>query len=130
MISLARQFVASIDHNELARLPESCRPGKLLDTQDVMAYAYELVRRYSVDGDPAVKRRVGAAREVDAPAHVPPSLEMARARVAIACGDRSRQHRIRQRERGHNVPARCEHSAIMLVSRNVGSAFSVDRQSN
>jgi hypothetical protein len=35
-----------------------------------------------------------------------------------------------KRERGHDVPAGCEHTAIMLVPWNVRGPFSVDRQSN
>jgi len=37
--------------------------------------------RADVDGDAAIERFVGAAREVDAPAHVPPSVETDGARA-------------------------------------------------
>ena len=45
VIVLARDFLATLDQKEFARLPERIRPGKLVDTNDVMAYAYELVRQ-------------------------------------------------------------------------------------
>ena len=58
VISIARNFVASIDHDDLARLPGACRPGKLFDTQDVMAYAYELVRHDVTQNDTAAAETI------------------------------------------------------------------------
>jgi hypothetical protein len=49
VIAAARDFLAAIDHNELARLPEVCKPGKLLDAHDVSSYAYDLVRHHCQD---------------------------------------------------------------------------------
>ena len=58
VISIARDFVASIDRDALARLPESCTPGKLSDGQDVMAYAYELVRHDVTQNDTAAAETI------------------------------------------------------------------------
>jgi hypothetical protein len=46
VMAVARDFIASIDPADLARLPQVCRPRNLADTDDVMAYAYELVRHH------------------------------------------------------------------------------------
>ena len=51
LISIVRDFVAGIDHHDLARLPERCQPGKLVDIDDVTACAYELLR-YQHEHDP------------------------------------------------------------------------------
>ena len=45
VIVIARDFLATFDHKDLARLPERIQPTKLMNTNDVMAYAYELVRQ-------------------------------------------------------------------------------------
>lgn len=59
VIAASRDFIANIDHTQLARLPEQCKPGKLLDTHDVAAYAYELVRHHCSDEtDPEVAETV------------------------------------------------------------------------
>lgn len=44
VISIAREFVAAIDHAALAKLPPACRPGQLFQTQDITSFAYEVVR--------------------------------------------------------------------------------------
>jgi hypothetical protein len=54
VIAAARDFVASVDHVELARLPEGCKPGKLFDTHDVASYAYDLARHHCNEVDPTV----------------------------------------------------------------------------
>ena len=51
VISIVRDFMAGIDHNDIARLPERCQPGNLLGMDDVLACAYELVR-YQHECDP------------------------------------------------------------------------------
>jgi len=51
VISACRDFVASIDHAEVARLPDACKPGKLVDTHDVASYAYELLKQRCADLD-------------------------------------------------------------------------------
>ena len=55
VLAIARDFVASMDPDELAPLPVPCQPRKLVDADDVMAYAYELVRHHCGEHDrPAV----------------------------------------------------------------------------
>lgn len=51
VIALARDFLASFTPGEIGRLPESCRPRKLIDADDVTSYAFELAWRNCEDGD-------------------------------------------------------------------------------
>jgi len=44
VVSLARDFVARLDSDEVARLPAECRPGKFFDANDITGYAFALVR--------------------------------------------------------------------------------------
>lgn len=50
VVGIARDFVAQFDYFEVAGLPAGCRPGKLVDANDVTRYAYTLVRQ-STRGD-------------------------------------------------------------------------------
>ena len=50
VVDVARDFLASITPEETAQLPLDCRPGKLVDGDDVAEYALTLVRR-SCEGD-------------------------------------------------------------------------------
>jgi hypothetical protein len=59
VIALARDFLAGIDHVQLAKLPDVCKPGKLLDTHDVASYAYDLVRHHCEDNnDPEIAETI------------------------------------------------------------------------
>ena len=59
VIAIARDFLAGMDHMQLAKLPEACKPGKLLDTHDVASYAYELARHHCEHiADPEVRQTV------------------------------------------------------------------------
>src|SRR2546421_4116084 len=51
VICAARDFIASIDHVQLSKLPLACQPGKLLDVEDIHSYAYELVRHHCGNND-------------------------------------------------------------------------------
>ncbi|HET9581152.1 MAG TPA: hypothetical protein VFP44_25225 [Usitatibacter sp.] len=42
VLRVARDFIASFTPHEIELLPASCRPGKLVDGQDVALYGYEL----------------------------------------------------------------------------------------
>jgi hypothetical protein len=50
VVALAKDFLASFTPGEIARLPESCRPRKLFDADDVTNYAFELAWRNCEDG--------------------------------------------------------------------------------
>lgn len=53
VVGLARDFVAQFSPGEIAHLPELCRPGKIVDAEDVNAYAFVLVRHHCDDGQGA-----------------------------------------------------------------------------
>jgi hypothetical protein len=42
VVQLARDFIASFTPHEIELMPEACRPGKLVDAQDVASYGYDL----------------------------------------------------------------------------------------
>ena len=44
VVSVAREYMATITPQEIARMPSGVRPGKLVDANDVTTYAFELVR--------------------------------------------------------------------------------------
>lgn len=46
VLTLAREHVASWALEEIARLPEECRPGRLRDGDDISHSAYELARAH------------------------------------------------------------------------------------
>lgn len=61
VILLAREHVASWALDEVARLPEECRPGRIRDGDDISQCAYELARahcslRYHGEQDALVMR--------------------------------------------------------------------------
>lgn len=58
VVALAREFLASISPYELARIPESFRPGKLVDGSDIADYAFTLVR-YDCDDSSGAARCIG-----------------------------------------------------------------------
>lgn len=51
VVALAREFLASISPYDLARIPESFRPSKLVDGKDITDYAVKLVRYDCDDAD-------------------------------------------------------------------------------
>jgi len=50
VVDVARDFLAQVGPEEIARMPADCRPGKLVDDDDVANYAVTLARR-SCDPD-------------------------------------------------------------------------------
>lgn len=59
VIAIARDFLASLDPAEVARLPDACKPRKLLTAGDVGQYALDLVREHAdalQSGSPLVHR--------------------------------------------------------------------------
>ena len=62
VIGVARDYLATLTHEELMSLPEHLRPGKIVDANDITTYAFELVRHECHDA--------GAHRLVERLAHV------------------------------------------------------------
>lgn len=40
VVAIARDFVATFEPKEMARLPEACRPGKFFEADDITAFAF------------------------------------------------------------------------------------------
>lgn len=49
VVDIARDFIATVTPEETAQLPLECRPGKLVDAQDISDFAFTLVRRSCAD---------------------------------------------------------------------------------
>jgi thiamine biosynthesis protein ThiC len=62
VVNVARDYVATLSHDELMQMPEGLRPGKIVDANDITTYAFELVRHECHDE--------GAQRLVQRLAHV------------------------------------------------------------
>jgi thiamine biosynthesis protein ThiC len=45
VLSVVRDYLATISHEEYASLPPALRPGKIVDANDVTTYAFDLVRQ-------------------------------------------------------------------------------------
>ena len=50
VVDVARDFIARFTPQEIASLPDPCKPGKIVDGQDVCDYAFALVRHHCDDG--------------------------------------------------------------------------------
>lgn len=44
VVRIARDYLAALHHSDIAQLPESCKPRKLLTASDVGMYAFDLAR--------------------------------------------------------------------------------------
>jgi hypothetical protein len=51
VVAVVREFMATISPYEAARLPESLRPRKITDANDVTTYAFDLVRGDIADNE-------------------------------------------------------------------------------
>jgi hypothetical protein len=60
VIVVARDYLAQVSPEEIAQLPENCRPGRLVDATDVSDYAFELARRQSSPDAPEVLHKLAA----------------------------------------------------------------------
>jgi len=58
LIALARDFVASLAPEHLARLPEDCRPGLIKYEDDIDFWAHRLSQRYCAENDQPVDARL------------------------------------------------------------------------
>lgn len=52
VVDVARDYLARLEYFEVQRLPERCRPRKILTANDLAAYAFDLVR-HEYDEDDA-----------------------------------------------------------------------------
>ena len=52
VLDVVRVFMARYSPEEIASLPPGCRPGKIVDADDVSALAVELVRHTCVEAEP------------------------------------------------------------------------------
>lgn len=46
VLETARDYLATLDPQEVSQLPAECRPRKLVDGTDIAAYAFDLVRHH------------------------------------------------------------------------------------
>jgi len=51
VVQIARDFIASFTPHELELMPEECRPGKLVDAQDIASYSYDLTTHRCAEAD-------------------------------------------------------------------------------
>src|SRR4051812_4810272 len=51
VVQIARDFIASFTPHELELMPEQCRPGKLVDGQDIASYSYDLTTHRCQDSE-------------------------------------------------------------------------------
>jgi hypothetical protein len=58
VLSLARDYFAQISPEEVAQLPEDCRPVRLVDADDVANYAFELARHQAAGDGPEVLQKL------------------------------------------------------------------------
>jgi hypothetical protein len=49
VVAIARDFVATFEPKEMARLPEACRPGKFFEGDDITAFAFAVMRHQGGD---------------------------------------------------------------------------------
>jgi hypothetical protein len=49
VVDIVRDFMATISPYEIARLPEHCRPRKVVDASDITSYAFLIVRHHCDD---------------------------------------------------------------------------------
>jgi hypothetical protein len=53
VVQVAKDYLATLDLDQVALLPDSCRPRKLITANDVSSYAFDLVRYECGDADDA-----------------------------------------------------------------------------
>ena len=54
IISVVREFVASLDYHEISAMPLDLRPGKFFEAGDVAGYALKLARHVADQPGPTV----------------------------------------------------------------------------
>ena len=51
VLDVVRDFMATVSSYDIARLPEPCRPRKMVDASDITNYAFVIVRHHCDDGE-------------------------------------------------------------------------------
>lgn len=51
VLEAAREYLSRLSYFEIVRLPDLCRPRKLVDASDIAAYALDLVRHHCDEKD-------------------------------------------------------------------------------
>jgi hypothetical protein len=51
VVDAVRDFMATISPYDIARLPERCRPRKIVDASDITHYAFVIVRHHCDQGE-------------------------------------------------------------------------------
>ena len=87
VVTLAREHVASWEPQQLANLPEECRPGRIRDGDDISHSAYDLARahcslRYDGEQDVLVLRLLAFMSEAAIRVAEVKALDAAAARIA------------------------------------------------
>src|SRR5688572_8741772 len=49
VVDITRDFLATVSPYDIARLPEQCRPRKMVDANDITNYAFLIVRHHCDD---------------------------------------------------------------------------------
>lgn len=52
VVGVVRDFLAQLSPQDISRLPAECRPGKMVDGEDVTSYGFTLMRRACSSSDP------------------------------------------------------------------------------
>lgn len=60
VVAVARDYLAQVSPEEVAQLPEACRPTRLVDADDVATYALELARHQASSDGPQVLHKMAA----------------------------------------------------------------------
>ncbi|HXF77679.1 MAG TPA: hypothetical protein VN598_02365 [Usitatibacter sp.] len=60
VLVVARDYLAQVSPEEIAQLPEDCRPTRLVDADDVATYAFDLARRQSSPDSSDVLHKLAA----------------------------------------------------------------------
>jgi len=68
IVNLTREYVATWSPDDMSRLPEECRPGRIRDAEDISQCAYDLARahtslRYDEEQDMLMQRMLSFMAE-------------------------------------------------------------------
>ena len=85
IVNLTREYVATWSPEEISRLPADCRPGRIVDGEDISQWAYDLARahtslRYDDEQDALLMRMLAFMSEASVRLAEVKALEAAAAR--------------------------------------------------
>src|SRR5690349_8602760 len=60
VVAVARDYLAQVSPEEIGQLPEDCRPMRLVDADDVAAYAFQLARAQNSPDAPEILHKLAA----------------------------------------------------------------------